>query len=313
MNGDPNVTEYVYLIGSEGSPIVKIGRSIDVPGRLTAIQFMSPLKLTVLWQTEGGAELESALHRWFKACRSHGEWFDFPDGDAVAQVIQAIAEMAAEEERKRAERRLARKAHKARRVWKAPRRRRRPRVRPQRRPAVRVVQINLETDTGQRVSSPASVVVKSPSQYRQVTDVLRREILSGGHDFGALLPNETDLAKQLGVARATINQALSNLRREGLVRPQRGIGTTITYRAPLRRVRNLANDSRSFRELICSRAPGRDESMALGIDEDQRIVAITRTTLARAGRAIEVTELMPAHRVELHSEWSADQWLPESW
>jgi hypothetical protein len=94
-----DATEYVYLIGSEGSPIVKIGRSVDVPGRLSAIQYMSPLKLSVLWQTEGGSELEAALHRHFKACRSHGEWFRFPNHDAPEQVVRAIAKIARQKAR----------------------------------------------------------------------------------------------------------------------------------------------------------------------------------------------------------------------
>lgn len=98
--------EYVYLIGSEDSPIVKIGRSIDVPARLAAIQYMSPLKLAVLWQTEGGAELETALHRHFKAQRSHGEWFSFPGGNPVVRVRRAILTM--------------RKMRKAQKVWRAP-------------------------------------------------------------------------------------------------------------------------------------------------------------------------------------------------
>jgi hypothetical protein len=113
--------EFVYLIGSEGSPIVKIGRSIDVPGRLAAIQFMSPLKLTVLWQTEGGSELEAELHRRFKALRSHGEWFEFPDRDAVNQVRDAIPAIVAEERRRTAALRRARKANKIRKVWSSPR------------------------------------------------------------------------------------------------------------------------------------------------------------------------------------------------
>jgi hypothetical protein len=93
------LTECVYLIGSEASSFVKIGRSIDVRARLATLQSMSPVNLTVLWQTIGGAELELALHRHFDARRRHGEWFDFPDGDAVAQVVQALPEIAAEAQR----------------------------------------------------------------------------------------------------------------------------------------------------------------------------------------------------------------------
>jgi hypothetical protein len=92
-------TEYVYLIGSEASTLVKIGRSTDVPRRLADIQRMSPAKLAVLWQTEGGAGLETSLHRHFRAQRSHGEWFDFPAHDAAEQVVHAIAEIAVKAKR----------------------------------------------------------------------------------------------------------------------------------------------------------------------------------------------------------------------
>jgi hypothetical protein len=91
--------ECVYLVGCEASTLVKIGRSVDVQARLYALRTMSPVPLTLLWQTLGGAELETALHRRFESCRSHGEWFDFSDGDAVAQVVQALPEIAAEMQR----------------------------------------------------------------------------------------------------------------------------------------------------------------------------------------------------------------------
>lgn len=91
--------ECVYLIGCEVNTLVKVGRSVDVQERLSALRTMSPVPLTLLWQTLGGAELETALHRHFESCRSHGEWFDFPAGDAVARVTQALPEIAAEMQR----------------------------------------------------------------------------------------------------------------------------------------------------------------------------------------------------------------------
>jgi hypothetical protein len=105
--------ECVYLVGCEVSARVKIGRSIDVQARLAALQTMSPVRLTLLWQTLGGAELEALLHRWFDSRRSHGEWFDFPEGDAVAQVVQALPEIAAEMQRVQREQ-VARDAQQAR-------------------------------------------------------------------------------------------------------------------------------------------------------------------------------------------------------
>jgi hypothetical protein len=82
--------EFVYVIGSEGSTLVKIGRSTDVKKRLAAIQCMSPAPLAVLWQVEGDPELETAPHRLFKNYRAHGEWFDFEGHDPVQVVSDAI-------------------------------------------------------------------------------------------------------------------------------------------------------------------------------------------------------------------------------
>lgn len=87
---DSGRIEYVYLIGSEASPLVKIGRTIHVAKRLAQIQNKSPVRLSVLWQVEGDAELEFGLHRLFKPYRCHGEWFDFPDCDPVAVVKEAV-------------------------------------------------------------------------------------------------------------------------------------------------------------------------------------------------------------------------------
>lgn len=84
--------EYVYVIGSSDSRLVKIGKSIDPESRLAEIQRMSPVKLNVLWTTEGGLELEGSLHRHFKHRRSHGEWFDFGTEDPV-EIVRAAVEM----------------------------------------------------------------------------------------------------------------------------------------------------------------------------------------------------------------------------
>lgn len=113
----PNETgqaEYVYLIGCAENSLVKIGRSVDVSTRLAAIQRMSPAKLTLLWKTEGGAELETALHRRFRVYRSHGEWFDLPGRDAFSLVATAAREIGAEARRVRFERRQASKMRKIR-------------------------------------------------------------------------------------------------------------------------------------------------------------------------------------------------------
>lgn len=85
--------EVVYAIGSPSSTLVKIGRTINIKVRLADIQRMSPVRLNVLWTTEGGSALETALHYRFKNRRSHGEWFNFANDDAVELIAQAASEL----------------------------------------------------------------------------------------------------------------------------------------------------------------------------------------------------------------------------
>lgn len=82
-------TEQVYVIGTPGSDVVKIGRSVDVQRRLADLSRMSPVPLEVLWIFPGGARLESALHRLFAARRSHGEWFRF-ESSPVETIRDAV-------------------------------------------------------------------------------------------------------------------------------------------------------------------------------------------------------------------------------
>lgn len=91
------MTEVVYVIGNCNSPRAKIGRSKNVGTRLGTIQRMSPVPLSILWQTEGGSELESALHRRFDGQRVHGEWFDFGGKDPAMEVAAAVDDIRAEQ------------------------------------------------------------------------------------------------------------------------------------------------------------------------------------------------------------------------
>ena len=84
------MTEVVYVIGSPHGGLVKIGRSVDVDRRLATIQRMSPVPLAVLFKTEGGTQLERALHGYFQSYRTHGEWFDFGQADPIPMVTAAL-------------------------------------------------------------------------------------------------------------------------------------------------------------------------------------------------------------------------------
>jgi GntR family transcriptional regulator len=74
----------------------------------------------------------------------------------------------------------------------------------------------------------SEVPIETPQpEYRQVAALLRAGIASGEFAAGSQLPSEPELANRFSVTRATVNRALAALRAEGLVRPERGRGTTV--------------------------------------------------------------------------------------
>lgn len=197
-------TEFVYLIGSEAGPLVKIGRTIDLPGRFADIQRMSPVPLTLLWQTEGGAELEAALHRYFKTCRSHGEWFDFPEGDALERVQRAVPIVIAEAERRRLVLRAMRKTRKLRRVWTAPAVQR---CAPSGQPPHKLLAYNSD----------------------EIAEFYRQDIWGGQYAHGDVLPRVLDVAATFNADRKVVLAAYRSLADEGLVEVRRRAGTVVIF------------------------------------------------------------------------------------
>jgi GntR family transcriptional repressor for pyruvate dehydrogenase complex len=63
--------------------------------------------------------------------------------------------------------------------------------------------------------------------HRQVAEMLRRLILEGKLRRGDLLPPERELAKQFGVSRATVREALRELQLWGLVEARQGGGNYV--------------------------------------------------------------------------------------
>ncbi len=68
--------------------------------------------------------------------------------------------------------------------------------------------------------------------YRQIADQIRTLIGSGEFPAGARLPPERDLAKQLGVSRPSVREALIALEVEGLVEVRIGSGIYVLGTAP---------------------------------------------------------------------------------
>lgn len=63
--------------------------------------------------------------------------------------------------------------------------------------------------------------------FEQLAAAVLAEIEAGNLVSGDKLPHEPELAKELGVSRETVNQALTMLARRGYLRRRRGIGTFV--------------------------------------------------------------------------------------
>ncbi|MFI6530765.1 GIY-YIG nuclease family protein [Streptomyces uncialis] len=87
----PGVVSSVYAVGAERLASVKIGTSASPQQRVSQLQTGLPVTLSILAVFPGGTRLERALHEYFSAYRTRGEWFDFtPLGDPVEVVRSAV-------------------------------------------------------------------------------------------------------------------------------------------------------------------------------------------------------------------------------
>ena len=68
--------------------------------------------------------------------------------------------------------------------------------------------------------------------YRQIADQIRGLIKSGEFPAGSRLPPERDLARQLGVSRPSVREALIALEVEGMVEVRIGSGIYVLAGAP---------------------------------------------------------------------------------
>lgn len=98
--------------------------------------------------------------------------------------------------------------------------------------------------------------------YRQIADQIRALIKSGEFTPGARLPPERDLARQLGVSRPSVREALIALEVEGLVDVRIGSGIYVR-RAPNGHARDAADALAGPFELLRARYVIESECAAL--------------------------------------------------
>lgn len=66
--------------------------------------------------------------------------------------------------------------------------------------------------------------------YLQVIDRIKKDIEQGVYKEKEKLPSEFELAKQLGVSRATLREALRVLEEENVIIRRHGVGTFVSAR-----------------------------------------------------------------------------------
>lgn len=91
--------------------------------------------------------------------------------------------------------------------------------------------------TGELDGRSLAAAVRSNGElplHSRLEKTLRRLIEEGQVTLGAVLPGELELASLLGVSRHTVRHALGVLTNEGLLRRERGRGTTVVANAPPR-------------------------------------------------------------------------------
>jgi GntR family transcriptional regulator/GntR family frlABCD operon transcriptional regulator len=74
-------------------------------------------------------------------------------------------------------------------------------------------------------------MTKSIPRYRQLYEILRKQIIDGTYKAGDLLPSENDLCALFGITRPTVRHALDALLNEGMIRKHQGKGS-IVYGPP---------------------------------------------------------------------------------
>lgn len=121
--------------------------------------------------------------------------------------------------------------------------------------------------------------------YLQTEELLRKIINLPEYQEGKLLPNEVDMAKELGISRNTLRQAINKLVFEGLLFRKKGIGTKVT-----KPVDSKATNWMSFTQEMRSKGmkvvnyelntswvkPDNRIANFLGIDANSRILKMER-------------------------------------
>ena len=122
--------------------------------------------------------------------------------------------------------------------------------------------------------------------YVQIEDGIRDEIKNPMYQKGKKLPNEVDFAKQLGVSRSTMRQAINKLVYEGLLIRRKGVGTVVAdvtiasmahnWLSFSQEMRAMGIEVRNYELFIGWVKPPEDICNFFDVANDQKILKIER-------------------------------------
>ncbi len=151
--------------------------------------------------------------------------------------------------------------------------------------------------------------------YQEVTDTLA-EIISN-MEPGSFLPSEPALAKELGVSRATLREAMRPFEQRGSIIRRQGVGTYVTSPPPLIESGLEVMDSlltiadRMNLEIemgmceVTERYPNLEEAEILGISISSPLIQISRTIVAEGRPLAYLVDSVPKEILP-QARWEKD-------
>ena len=138
--------------------------------------------------------------------------------------------------------------------------------------------------------------------YAQVRERLIGRIRSGEWKPGQLIANEFEIAAEFGVSQGTARKAIGDLASEGLVVRRQGRGTFVVEHTPAHVLFRFFNvfdetgaavipDSRDTKASLAAASTA--ERNALGLEQQARVIRITRTRTRNGAPLISETIALP--------------------
>lgn len=142
------------------------------------------------------------------------------------------------------------------------------------------------------------------ARYLQLAELFRNRVNSGEWPVNGRIPNVEDLARECGVARGTIREAIGVLVDEGIIETFRAKGTFVRKSPQASRTHHLETDWRSIIET--------HEGVEIRVLEQKRVTALPAHALAEGTparayqmmRRVHLREGHPYLLARLYLEWS---------